>query len=290
MPDLLIRVAIFSYNRPRHLANCVKSISDMWPDADIVIYDDRSTVLEMKEVLLNIGHPVVTGVGGRGRHGGLYDNMQLAYETAMSEGFTHLLSIQDDMQLVRPVTKDILDEYAATFRSDEAICQIQSTFSRTDTDKSRASDEGTNASDPLTQAEPKPAPVASHADIGLFDLQRLAKLGWSFRVDGAQIVSGELTNSLKAAELGMKLVPAYRPIAMQLPFPDLYRHRLRLPRLSGVRKRIYTYEYMSDEAKARMDSRDPSVCAYWRRYLTVANTNWFDRWLLSAKNDTKILQ
>ena len=40
VPEPKIRVAIFSYNRPDHLANCLKSLRDLWPDADVVIYDE----------------------------------------------------------------------------------------------------------------------------------------------------------------------------------------------------------------------------------------------------------
>ena len=41
---------------------------------------------------------------------------------------------------------------------------------------------------------------------------------------------------------------------------------------------------------AQMDARPEGEIAQWRQYLTVADTNRFDRWLLSTKNDAKIMQ
>ena len=77
---------------------------------------------------------------------------------------------------------------------------------------------------------------------------------------------------------------------MHVPFPDLYRNRFRLPRLSGIRRKIFRDEYLSDEDIARMDARPEGEIAQWRGYQTIADTSHFDRWLLSTKNDVKIKQ
>lgn len=81
-----------------------------------------------------------------------------------------------------------------------------------------------------------------YLDVGFFSIERLKALDWSFDVDGPQVISGELTLSLKAAKLGMKMKSPRTPFVMHVPFPHLYRHRIRLPRLSALRKKIFRYE------------------------------------------------
>ena len=283
MPEPKIRVAIFSYNRPDHLANLLSSIGDLWPQADVVIYDDKSTHPGMKSVLGSCGFPVRTGPGGSGRHGGLYSNMQQAYEESLAEGFEYLLTLQDDMQLVRPVTKELLGTYFQDFDSDQALTQIDPRFAKTRLKRRKKSKtSGSNGQN-------KPIAFRAYLDVGIFKISRLCSLGWSFNVDGSQIISGEQTLSIQAAELGMKKGNPATPFVMHLPFPHLYRHRVRLPRLSALSRRIFRFEYMSLADIDRMDSRPAGTPAYWRDHLRIDGATWFDRWLLSGKDDSKIL-
>ncbi len=90
--------------------------------------------------------------------------------------------------------------------------------------------------------------------------------------------------------MGLRRVRIQSPFVMHVPFPDLYRNRFRLPRLSGIRREVFRYDYMSKADIARMDARPKGEIAQWRKYLTVADTTRFDRWLLSTKNDAKIMQ
>ncbi len=94
-------VAAFSYNRGAYLRNCVTSVQRNMPFAEIKIYDDASTDPETLAVLGSLGVPVIKPEGTtKGRHGGLYANMNRALDEA---GTGLILFLQEDMQLVRPV-------------------------------------------------------------------------------------------------------------------------------------------------------------------------------------------
>jgi hypothetical protein len=281
-----IRVAIFSYNRPDHLANCLTSLRDLWPGADVVVYDDDSKHPGMKAVFEKFDVPVVHCPGGTGRHGALYSNMQRAYEEARAAGCTYLLTLQDDLQLVRPFSACILDEYAARFAPDPAITQIHPCFARTPVERKA----GTKDEPTEKKHEDPNRPFKEYLDVGFFSIPHLKSFDWSFEVGGSQIVSGELTLSVKAAKLGMKMKAPRTPFVMHVPFPHLYRHRIRLPRLSALSKKIFRYEYMSEADIALMDARPQGQPAFWRNHLRVAGATWFDRWLMSTKNDAKIMQ
>ena len=287
MPEPKIRVAIFSYNRPDHLTNCLESLRDLWPDADVVVYDDNSKHPGMKAVFEKFGVPVVHCPGGSGRHGALYSNMQRAFEEARAAGSTYLLTLQDDLQLVRPLTDKILAEYDEIFAADSSVTEIYPCFSRTPAPKKAGKKQ---QSKPAEKQEGQYRAFKEYLDVGFFSVPRLKAFGWSFEVDGPQVISGELTLSLKAAKLGMKMKTPRTPFVMHVPFPHLYRHRNRLPRLSALSKKIFRYEYMSEKDIERMDGRPSTEPAIWRNFLRVDGATWFDRWLMSTKNDAKIMQ
>lgn len=285
VPDARIHTAVFSYNRPAHLDNCLTSIRDMYPGADVTVYDDKSSDPGMQAVFDKAGVRVVEGVGGPRRHGGLYDNMQRAYEDAIAAGCDYVLMLQDDLQLVRPFNAAVQGEIAAAFADDPQAAEAEVRFQRQNLTRPK----------PAKAASPEADDGAARAfvdyqDVGLFHIPRLQALDWSFRVDGAVVISGEMVKSLEASEKGMRRAWPRTPFVMHVPFPRLYRNRMRLPRLSGLRRGIFRYEYMSEADMARMDARPEGATAGWRDYLTVADQSWFDRWLLATKNDAKIMQ
>lgn len=278
-----IFTAVFSYNRPRHLDNCLQSVKDLYPNAHLVVFDDNSSDPKVRDVINKHGCEVRVGNGGTGRHGGLYDNMQMAYDEAIAGGYDYLLSLQDDLQLLRPVDERILREFDETFEKYPTVASLEVRFSRT-----LASPH--EFISPPPSADASPVPFRDYQDVSLLNLDRLSAHDWNFNLDLHVIVSGEATLSLKMANLGLRLVRIRTSFVMHVPFPDLFRNRLRLPRLSGIRRDIFRYAYMSDAAIERMDARPEGEIAQWRDYLEVADTSWFDRWLLSSKNDAKIMQ
>lgn len=282
MPQASIFTAVFSYNRPEHLANCLQTLGDMYPDVDVVVYDDNSSLEGVGETIRAFGVESVVGSGGSGRHGGLYANMQMAYERACAEGYDFLLCLQDDMQVVRPIDAGLIEAMSKVFEDHPTVASLEPRFAR--------------GPKQAGYVDPGPAPETAapsafrdYLDVSVLHVKRLAEKNWTFDITRHMVVSGEQTLSLKASDLGLRRIRFESPFAMHLPFPHLYRNRLRLPRLSGLRGRIYNFEYMSEAEIARMDARPAGELAHWRDYLTVADTNWFDRWLMSGKNDRNII-
>lgn len=112
-------VLIFSFNRGDFLRNCIRSITECIPDASIVIWDDNSTdtltrtVLDELATTVKIYQPALDADGGRSKHGGLYQNMQSAIEHLPDDVL--VCAIQDDMQIVRPVSSGEISAWQQLF-------------------------------------------------------------------------------------------------------------------------------------------------------------------------------
>ena len=114
-----IHILIFSFNRGEFLRNCVQSVQKCMPHAHIVIWDDNSTdemtrqILAELEPAVEIHQPPLDDDGGRSKHGGLYRNLQSALEHLPDDSL--MCAIQDDMQLVRPVSLEEIDQWKQLF-------------------------------------------------------------------------------------------------------------------------------------------------------------------------------
>lgn len=102
---------VFSFNRGQFLKHCVESIERCAPTSTVSIYDDASDDRETRQVLADLGsrHSVVESTADtrNGKHGGLYSNMQRAFEDQPGNGI--VCFIQDDMQLVRKLSESEIE-------------------------------------------------------------------------------------------------------------------------------------------------------------------------------------
>lgn len=122
----MLTVAVFSFNRGDYLRNCVESVQRNLPGAAIRIYDDNSDDPATRAVLADLGVPVITpDVSDGGRHGGLYANMQAALMAAQTPW---ILFLQDDMQVVRPVSISDHQMIEACFATDPRIGFVSPIF------------------------------------------------------------------------------------------------------------------------------------------------------------------
>jgi hypothetical protein len=100
-----LEVAIFSYNRGAWLDICLRSVQIHLPiGTRITVYDDNSDSPVTCAILKNLPADVTLvqpDIQGEGRHGGLYANMRRALDRSDAD---MLLCLQDDTQIVRPVT------------------------------------------------------------------------------------------------------------------------------------------------------------------------------------------
>jgi len=105
-----LEVFVFSYNRGRILRHCLDSIVRHLPAAKVTVVDDSSTDPDTKKILEDLPEGVRLMQPKEERrekwNGGLYENMQAAYESAEAD---FILFTQDDAQVVRPVERADMD-------------------------------------------------------------------------------------------------------------------------------------------------------------------------------------
>lgn len=110
-----LEVFVFSYNRGPLLSHCLDSFIRHIPEARVTVVDDNSSDPETQAIINNLPRQVdlmQPETGKDNRHGGLYHNMQKAYEKAESD---FILFTQDDAQAVRRFEKNDLDYLGSYF-------------------------------------------------------------------------------------------------------------------------------------------------------------------------------
>ena len=106
-------VFVFSYNRGAWLDNLIQSITELLApplDVELHVFDDHSDDEETLQVIerlraqgTQIHHATDFDMQGRGSRGGLHAGIEAALTRVAREGSVALL-LQDDMQIVRPVS------------------------------------------------------------------------------------------------------------------------------------------------------------------------------------------
>ena len=184
-----LEVAVFSCNRGPWLAQCVASVRTALPFARLRVHDDGSDDPATREVLEALGEAVVShDGGGRARHGGLYANMQHALDAAEGD---HLLLLQDDMQVVRPLLAGDREEIAAIFRALPEAAFLAPTFIK---GRRRRRHMRRLIADPARRAyRPRPDLPAgrrlAYHDTALAHVGRLRAAGWQFAGSEAACVA-----------------------------------------------------------------------------------------------------
>jgi len=175
-----LEIAIFSYNRGPWLAQCVASARSALPFARLRVHDDGSDDPATREELEALGEAVVGHSGaGRARHGGLYANMQRALEMAEAE---HLLFMQDDMQVVRPLLAADREEIGAIFGAFPRAAFLAPTFMKGNRRRRHTTRLMAHARRRAYHARPdQPArKMPAYHDTALAHVGRLRAAGWRF--------------------------------------------------------------------------------------------------------------
>lgn len=106
------------------------------PGSTVTIWDDNSSDELTRKVLTSLAsshdvsvairQPALDENGGRSKHGGLYNNLQSACSSAPENSL--LCCIQDDMQLVRPITAEEIAHWQSLMDSGAHHGFIQPAF------------------------------------------------------------------------------------------------------------------------------------------------------------------
>jgi hypothetical protein len=249
-------IALFSYNMGALLNHCVQSIEDNCAGFRLLVLDDDSDDLITKQVLNSLrarSIDVYTNFSpkeGR-KHGNLYSNIRHACRVAEENGLQYLLMIQDDMQFVRALSEEVLQEYSAYFSASEFHLQVDPRFLMR-RPYEYVSETGTF----------RHGGLMSYADVGFLDLRKLRRSGWELR-------DGERENAYGLRARGYLRSFPRTPVMMHVPFPPRYRNgALKRSLLVPFRGR-YRFAQMTADEISNMDSRPNDVAPIYRGFLRV---------------------
>lgn len=209
---------IFSFNRAQFLDNCVRSITDCIPGARIIVFDDDSDDAETRRVLDRIRehHEVVLPEAhGEHKHGGLYWNMQAAFESLEDEALVCFL--QDDCQVVRPVLKEEFEILYQTLKNHPDLGFIHPCFIR-GIDQKKCPVHDANSKDGVTYFREDWGQSAGvhYSDLFLTLPGRLRAHNWRF-------FTSEPENDRQARDAFGRMAYMRSPFAMWLPEVPAYR-------------------------------------------------------------------
>lgn len=245
-----ITVCIFSFNRGRFLRNCVDSISQCVPDAEIVIFDDNSTDPDTRNYLKEASSSceiLKPREIGNIKHGGLYHNMNAALELFSDRQL--LCFLQDDTQIVRALPSEQIDRMRGWFDADQNLAFIHPCFIRGIDQKKRPVV-------PLCASVPElffrkdmgQSAGIHYSDLVVFKPSRLVDAGWQFH-------QSEPANNKQAKDLFGMMAYMWFPFAMWLPEVPAYRGKNKTLglRLAERKKHVgfYPFRLLSESDFAR---------------------------------------
>lgn len=262
-------VAIFSYNRPAYLKNCLASAQDNLPGARIRIFDDNSDDPELAAFLKTLPSERVvqpTTDSGESRHGGLYPNMQRALDTAERP---YLLMLQDDTQVVRALDQLDLDAIETAFTADQTRAFLAVTFLRGARIKRYkrllAPVEDGLYDTPLSPEQPGYENRIAYFDISLWHVDRLRDAEW-------QMQPSEHENVLQARRKFSSMPHLANPFVFHLPEVPIYRHRQQTLAGRMARRLVGTepkrFVPMTAQEIAAMRERAPTHLPIAEEFLT----------------------
>lgn len=270
MSGLDLQLQVFSYNRGRFLENCIASIEACLPYASVCIVDDNSDDEETRTVLKRLArrHRVISpsaDEGTRSKHGGLYANMQTAFEGLPGDALMGLL--QDDMQVVRPVEASELASVADHFRDNPRAGFVQPAFFKGEQRRRRAMEIRFDETSGFYYADRhRRSAGAWYSDICLARVDNLRRVGWHF-------MSRESRNEQQARQHFSQMAWMKNPFAAWLPCPSAWRGKQ-----STLALRIGEHRHgcgfhplwiMDNKETREFLDRDPAILPFAEDFLSL---------------------
>lgn len=218
-----LSIYIFSYNRGQFLENIIESCKSYAPLATLTVVDDNSSDPATVEFLKKLPEQVnlIQPNKAEGtRHGGLYNNMQTALNSADSEW---VLFIQDDMQLVRPLDESdyqYIEDFFNRFSSQAFLSPVFLKGQRHRRDKRITRINVDFPSYYREYPEKKHSTGLTYADVVIAHRKRLLEQDWNFS-------ASERDNAKKAKESFGAMGFMAHPFVMYLPQVPVYRGKVK---------------------------------------------------------------
>lgn len=264
---------VFSFNRGEFLRHCIDSIRRCAPHCAITIHDDNSNDPLTRQVLAELATDITVvqpdADDADGKHGGLYQNMQRA--CAEVDDHTLICTLQDDMQLVRPLQRAELDQWLALYNDGTHHGFLQPAFLKSLGSKTGPDDV---SFDPGKQVylinRQQRSAGAWYSDVFMIQAQLLRKHKWQF----AHRESG---NEQQARQHFEQMGYLRNPFVAWLPGAPAWRGKRRTLAMSlAERKRrcgFYPFSIMSDEQGAAFCERSAEQLPIAETWLALEPTS-----------------
>lgn len=282
---------VFSFNRGEFLDSCIASIEYCAPDAEIAIFDDNSDDLVTRQRLQALAarhriiYPEKPGPGNS-KHGGLYSNMQSAYERPEPDDV--ICFLQDDMQLVRKLTAEDSDAIARYFDTVDNAGFIQPAFLKgCNRLADRAQIRFDAAAGGYLVDRLNRSAGAWYSDVFVARVRNLRDVGWKFQ-------ARESKNERQARDRLRQMLYLKNPFAAWLPCTPAWRGKtrtiaLRLAhRLSGCG--YYPFRYLSDAENERFRQRDARILPVAEDFLAVDGPELPEPWVYHPLQGRRLLK
>lgn len=282
-------IAVFSYNRGRWLQNCLESIERCAPGCRIIVADDRSDEADTQSVLdawSDRIECVTPSIDDKAHKlGGLYPNMQRVLDT-LDDADT-LCTLQEDMQLVRPLRERDFADIRHFFDSDPRAAFLHHGFMKGHQRQRYIDYMHFDAQKQVYFRDSETHRVGSFfAAVCIAQVGRLRAEDWHFEV-------GEKRNNTRAAALYSPLGYMQNPFAMWLPSVPAHRHKTRTLGMSLAEKRTrvgyYPINVMDESAAAQFVSRDRSVLPIAEDFLSTTPSCPIEPWVYHPFQGQKAL-
>lgn len=280
---------IFSFNRGRFLDNCVTSVERFAPDALIFIYDDQSDDPGAIRVLdrLSRKHQVIpNNPDVSDKHGGLHANMQAAFNAMPDDEW--FCFMQDDMQVVRPVTFDDIAYVDEFFTRYPNAGFLHPGFLK---GCNRERDIGLIRYDPSMgvyfRRQGKNSAGTYYSDIMISNSSRLRSRAWRFDRREAK---SEKSAKASFSEMGFML----NPFVMWLPSVPAYRGKKKTFALRYAEKLqkagFYPLIDMTVNDVTKLMRRDPAVLPVAEDFLRCTNPDIEKPWAYYPLQKRRLLK
>lgn len=284
-----LTVCIFSFNRGKYLRNCVESVQQCITDAEIIIFDDSSDDPDTQEYLEQAAKTFqVIGPKEVGtiKHGGLYHNMNTALELFHDREL--ICFLQDDTQIVRPVSSQELEEMKTLFDCQPTLGFLHPCFIRGIDLKKRPviplSGPTTNI---FFRQDSGQSAGIYYSDLVVFKPDRLISAGWHFQ-------QSEPANDEQARTHFDMMAYMWLPFAMWLPEVPAYRGKKKTfgLRLAEKKKRVgfYPFRLFSDEEAASIRYQNPPRLPVAEDYLEYTPSSPPKPWTYNPLTGLKLFK
>ena len=289
-PSATLHFLIFSFNRGEFLQNCIDSIRLCAPGCAVTVWDDNSTDEFTREVLatlargdnpVNVRQPDLDDSGDRSKHGGLYNNLQSACQSVKDSDL--ICCIQDDMQLVRPVSADEIAGWNRLLQDGIHRGFIQPAFLKAVS----AGIEFVDLKNAYHVNRQHRSAGAWYSDVFMTSARLLRETGWRFK-------HRESHNEQQARLHFDQMVYLKNPFVAWLPGAPAWRGKRRTWAMRYAEKTrrcgFYPLQILSADDTRHFCARSPELLPLAESYLSVRNGLVEKPWFYYPLQDRRLLK